>query len=119
MIEEKENMPEEIPQEQPVKKEPANEPAPAAGPIADNETQPETLNLKPSTSEEMEVHHHTHPRSSQENMERLFLGILNAVPCCVLWVSGRVPVGAQDRERQGRKIYSNFYRRFRNRYCCY
>ncbi len=72
MIEEKENMPEEIPQEQPVKKEPANEPAPAAGPIADNETQPETLNLKPSTSEEMEVHHHTHPPHHKKTWKDYF-----------------------------------------------
>ena len=60
MSEEKNIPQEEIPQEQPVNKEPANETISSAEPITESETQPSTLNIQPSTEEDMEVHHHSH-----------------------------------------------------------
>jgi len=72
MNKEKDVPPEEISQEQPVNKEPTDETTPSAEPLADTVTQPETLNLKPSTSEEMEVHHHTHPPHGKKTWKDYF-----------------------------------------------
>ncbi|MEJ7675294.1 MAG: hypothetical protein WKF59_21960 [Chitinophagaceae bacterium] len=36
------------------------------------------------------------PSSWKENMERLFLGIFNVIPCCVLRFFSGVPIGTQN-----------------------
>ena len=43
----------------------------------------------------MEVHHHAHDPAapSSKKLEKLFLGIFNAIPGSVLWVFSRVSIG--------------------------
>ncbi|MGI8583725.1 MAG: hypothetical protein ACR2KX_16120 [Chitinophagaceae bacterium] len=43
-----------------------------AEPIAEAETKPSTLNIQPSTSEDMEVRHHTHPGHHKKNWKDYF-----------------------------------------------
>ena len=54
-----------------------------------------TINSPLSTEENMEVHAHTYRK---EKNHPLSLGIFNAVPCCVLWVSCREPAGISFRK---------------------
>ncbi len=103
MSEEKDNIPEEIPQEQPVNKEPTDEPTPSAEPIADTETQPETLSLKNSTSEEMEVHHHAHAAHGKKTWKDYFwefLMLFLAVFCGFLAEYQLEHVIERSREKQ-------------------
>ncbi len=71
MSEEENIPPEEIPQEQPVNEEPTDETISFAEPITEAE-QPLTLNPQPSTAEDMEVHHHTHPPRGKKNWRSYF-----------------------------------------------
>ena len=41
----------------------------------------------------MEVHHHSSIHRPKK-MDPLFLGVSHVVPCCVLWIFGRVSTGA-------------------------
>ena len=38
----------------------------------------------------------------KKKMDTLFLGVSNVVPCCVLRIFGRVPIGAYDRTPDGK-----------------
>jgi len=38
-------------------------------------------------------------------MDTLFLGVLNVIPCCVLWLFGGEPKGAYGRASAGKTIY--------------
>ena len=70
MSEEKNLPPEEIPKEQPGNNEPADETTSSAEPVTEAE-QPPTINNQPQT-EEMEVHHHTHPGHHKKNWKDYF-----------------------------------------------
>ncbi len=62
---------EEIPQKQPVNNEPTDETISSAESINEAEL-PKTLNPQPSTSENMEVHHHTHPAHHKKTWKDYF-----------------------------------------------
>ncbi|MEP7254183.1 MAG: hypothetical protein ABI666_00335 [Ferruginibacter sp.] len=70
MSEEDNISPEEIPQEQLVSKEPSDETTSSAESIIEAE-QPQTTNYKPET-ENMEVHHHTHPAHGKKTWKDYF-----------------------------------------------
>lgn len=106
MSDEKNLPPQEIPQEQPVNDQPADENISSAEPVAEVDEQPETLNFKPSTSEDMEVHHHTHPDSHRDGKKNWksyfweFLMLFLAVFCGFLAEYKLEHVIEHQREKQ-------------------
>ena len=49
----------------------------------------------------MEVHAHSH--TPRKKWTHYFWEFLNVVPCCVLWIFGRVPIGALLLKTSGKK----------------
>ena len=94
--------PEEIPLEQPLNNEPTDELIPSAKPFTEaeqSEIPPISGNEQPIThnpkliTDDMEVHHHTHPTHGKKTWKDYFWDPY-VIPRCVLWVFGGVPIRA-------------------------
>ncbi len=105
MSEENKIQPEETPQEQPVNK-PTDKNSSSAEPITEVE-QPLTLNPQPSTSEDMEVHHHTHAAHGKKNLKSYFWEFLMLFLAVFLWIFSGVSKNEPTDGRAG--CYDFFY----------